>query len=71
MLGRKYKVLKDSKIEPKATVGTTIYDCRSHDYGLASGDTRMTGIEHASFTLDPDGDYPFFTMPVSDVKEIK
>ena len=43
-------------------VGTIVYDLRGHDYGLASDDTRHTGIEHVSVTLNEDGDYPSFTI---------
>lgn len=63
-----FKVLKDSKLEPQAKAGTTIYSCAYCDYGCAGDDTRITGIEHRSFTLKPDGGYPFFTMPVRDVE---
>lgn len=42
--------------------GTIVYDLRGYDYGLASDDTRITGIHHVSVTLKPDGDYPSFTI---------
>lgn len=64
---RKYRVLKDSKREPKAVAGMIIYDSFNYDYGCANDDTRLTGVEHKSFTLDPKGGYPFFTMPARDV----
>ncbi len=44
-------------------VGTIVYKCAYHDYGLARDDTNHTGIEHISVTLKPDGDYPSFTIP--------
>jgi len=66
-----YKMLVDSRLEPKATKGTTVYDCRGYDYGTASLDTRMSGIEHMSVTLDPEGGYPFFTVPVDAVELIE
>jgi hypothetical protein len=69
-MSKAYRVLKDSEIEPKAKNGAIIYDCHYCDYGLASDDTRMTGIEHESFTFDPEGGYPFFTMPVRDVEPL-
>lgn len=62
-----YIVSKDSKLEPKAVAGSVIYASQHYDYGLASEDTAVTGIEHRSFTLDPEGGYPFFTMPMRDV----
>jgi hypothetical protein len=68
---KKYEMLSDSKLEPLATRGTTVYSCMSHDYGCANDDTRMTGIEHTSVTLKSDGGYPFFTVPKSGIKEIK
>lgn len=43
--------------------GTIVYDCKSHDYGCASDDTRRTGVEYTSVTFDAGGDYPFFTIP--------
>lgn len=48
----------------------TVYQCKGHDYGLASDDSRATGIEHVSVTLDPTGDYPFFTIPKTDLEEV-
>lgn len=42
--------------------GTIVYPCKGSDYGCASDDTRHYGVEHRSMTLDPDGDYPFFTV---------
>jgi hypothetical protein len=66
-----YRLLKDSEIEPKAKAGTLVYDCKGHDYGCANDDTRMTGIEHQSVTLNADGDYPFFTVPTRDLEKIK
>lgn len=44
--------------------GDTVYDCKGHDYGLARDDTESTGVKHISVTLDPNGGYPFFTVPV-------
>ena len=54
----------DSTIESKAKAGTVVYDCFSHDYGLSNDDTRATGVDHVSVTLNKDGSYPFFTVPV-------
>lgn len=42
--------------------GTVVYSLRYSDYGLASDDTRYTGVEHKSVTLNSDGDYPSFTV---------
>lgn len=63
-----YKLKKASKLEPKATAGSIVYSLRGYDYGLASDDTRMTGVEHVSVTLNADGDYPSFTIPRADIE---
>lgn len=63
-----YRVKKDSKLEPKARAGSTIYSINGWDYGLAKDDTRMTGVEHVSVTLNSDGSSPFFTIPRADLE---
>lgn len=50
--------------------GTEVYKTRKHDFGLARDDTNNTGQEHISVTLNKDGDYPFFTIPVHKLKEV-
>jgi hypothetical protein len=65
---RSYKLLADSEIEPSAKAGTVVYDCRGYDYGTANDDNLLTGIAHRSVTLDPTGDYPFFTVPERDLE---
>lgn len=65
-----YRVLKDSALSEEAKAGSVVYDCLGHDYGLASDDTRMTGIEHVSVTLKRSGGYPYFTIPRRDLKKI-
>src|SRR5262249_48811222 len=42
--------------------------CIEHLYGLPTHDKRATGKSHGAFTLDPSGDYPFFTIPMEDVE---
>ena len=66
-----FVMLTDSGIEPAARKGTTVYRCSKPDYGCASDDTRHTGIAHISLTLDPTGDYPFFTHRYDQVEEVK
>jgi hypothetical protein len=61
-------MLRDSKLEPRATAGTIVYTLRLFDYGSAADDTVLLGKPYISVTLDPDGDYPFFTVPVDDVE---
>jgi hypothetical protein len=65
---QKYILLHDVRSDLKA--GTTVYQCGFHDYGLARDDTNHTGIEHKSVTLDPTGDYPFFTAPVHSLQKV-
>ena len=67
-MAKSYTMLTDSKLERKATAGTTVYELMKYDYGCSNDDTRAFGKEHQSFTLDPDGDYPFFTHPVDGVE---
>ena len=64
----KFEMLKDSQIERQAVKGSIVYDCIKYDYGLAKDDTRITGVEHTSVTLESDGGYPYFTVPVEDIK---
>jgi hypothetical protein len=51
-----------------AEAGDVVFDQKGYDYGLASDDTRMTGIYHVSVTKKPDGDYPGFTIPRDDLE---
>lgn len=61
---KQYRVLDASMSADKSvSVGDTVYDCKGHDYGCANDDTRATGVEHTSVTLDAEGGYPFFTIP--------
>lgn len=64
----KYKMLKDSKLEPRAKTGCTVYSCAHSDYGMADDDTCMSGVVHVSVTLNSDGSYPFFTVPTDHVE---
>ncbi|MBU2765458.1 hypothetical protein HAP94_04455 [Acidithiobacillus ferrivorans] len=43
--------------------GTHVYDQVYCDYGIANDDTRATGVEHRSVTLDNDGNHTGFTVP--------
>ena len=67
-----YKVLRAGHSANRdIKAGHTVYASAMYDYGLASDDTRMTGIEHVSVTLDPEGGYPFFTIPKVDIERIE
>ena len=67
----KFRVLKQAKTEKRANPGTIIYGFFQPTYGLVSLDNKVTGIKHGAFTLNADGDYPFFTMPMEHVQRIK
>lgn len=67
----KFEVLVDASNEVKAKAGTVVYSARMHDYGLAGDDTRLTGVQHVSVTLEPDGGYPVFTIPEKDLKRLE
>lgn len=64
---RAYRLLSQRFGHP---AGTLVYEQMLHDYGLASDDTRATGVEHISVTLNSDGDYPGFTVAVSQLRAL-
>lgn len=70
---RKYRVKFDLTIHGElcAKAGDIVYDTKGYDYGCASDDTRMFGYEHISVSSKEDGDYPFFTIPLGHLEEIK
>ena len=67
-----YVVLRDRWIGEVlcATVLTRVYELVHSDYGSANTDTCATGIRHVSVTLDPTGNYPFFTIPHNYIAEL-
>lgn len=67
----RYRLLRDAATNEAAVAGTIVYSCAKHDYGLADDDTRLTGIRHVSVTLNPDGDYPFFTVPEGSIERVE
>lgn len=66
----KYKMLRDSKVNPDIKAGDTVYELIFNDYGLASDHSRFSGFECMSVTLSPDGDYPGFVVPLHDLERI-
>lgn len=50
--------------------GTMVYSLAMSDYGCANSDSRLTGVEHTSVTLDKDGGYPSFTVPLGYLMEV-
>lgn len=65
-----YRVLDNSLAAQPVAVGTIVYECHGHDYGCANDDTMIRGFPHVSVTLDPQGGYPFFTIPEHDLEEV-
>lgn len=45
--------------------GTKLYVLRVYDYGLANDEARGWGEPCSSWSLDPDGGYPFIAIPDS------
>lgn len=70
---RAYRVTTERELRGEiwAKVGDTVYRAKGHDYGCASDDTHMTGIEHISVTLDRAGGYPFFTIPITSLEQFE
>src|SRR5205085_10835163 len=62
-----FRLMRDSDLCSEARAGTTVYSCILGTYGVAAQDTRMTGRRHRCVTLDPEGGYPFFTVPEADL----
>lgn len=71
MTPTRYKMLKDSTIDPSVKEGHPVYRCINYDYGLAADDTAFTGVKHISVTLQPDGGYPYFTVPERDLELVQ
>lgn len=66
-MARRYKVLRVDRSALPVVVGEWLYPGRDH-YGLASDDSRDTGIEHISVSCEMNGT-PYFTIPRMDVEE--
>ena len=68
MSQQKFKMKADRVLRglTYAKAGDLVYS-----YGCASDDTRILGYPHISVTVNSDGAYPFFTVPVRDLEEIK
>jgi hypothetical protein len=50
--------------------GTVVYPLAGTDYGNASMDSFYTQIPHLSVTLNPGGEYPFFTVAEHNLERI-
>lgn len=66
-----YTVVGAGAANSDIKVGDTVYELYGYDYGLASDDSRATGVPHKSVTLNSDGDYPAFTIPEHSLLEKK
>lgn len=64
---RAYRLLRDSEIEPSARAGTVVYGLMGWDHGCAAADAKAMGSPCRSVTLRPDGQPPFFVVPVQDL----
>jgi hypothetical protein len=65
-----YVLKKDSNLQPEAKAGSKVYEFLGHDFGCASEDTRNTGREHISVTLDSEGNDGSFTVPLDELTEV-
>ena len=66
----KYTIIRADRAASEQVAGTVVYDATGYDYGCSSDDTRETGIQHVSVTLNENGDYPFFTIPREDLQAV-
>jgi hypothetical protein len=67
---RKYRLLRDSTVEPALKAGVIVYDCILPNYGVKSDDERMFGYECRSITRDEKGSYPFVIVPARDLEPL-
>jgi len=73
MKPRKFRI-KDTpllnSIANNSEKGDLVYECTKVDYGAAESDSYYTGQKHMSVTLEEDGGYPFFTIPIHNLEEL-
>ncbi|BDU72329.1 hypothetical protein [Mesoterricola silvestris] len=62
-----YKI-KETYLDHPA--GSTVYDLMDCDYGCSAEDSMDSGEDYAAVTLDPTGNYPFFTIPTRLLKAV-
>lgn len=53
-----------------AKIGDTVFECAYYDYGLSRDDTNLSGEKYTSMTLNENGDYPLFTVPIRCLQKI-
>jgi hypothetical protein len=49
-------------------IGTICYRLSGWDHGCAYSDSLQSGIAYVSMTLDPNGDYPGFSIPLQNLE---
>lgn len=63
-----YILLEDVQYSPEPDCwiqrGSIVFACVQPDYGIAVSDSFVIGEPHVAVTLDPTGDYPFWTVPM-------
>lgn len=70
MTPQKYRMLKDSDLNPDVKAGDIVYEALDYDYGLARDDTLITKIKHISVTTKEDGSSPLFTVKEKNLEKI-
>ncbi len=64
----KYKLLKDSHLQPHIKAGATIYEFDGNDWGCVRDDMMYGGLTTKAMIESPTADAPFFTVPVEDLE---
>lgn len=63
-------LLRDSQADPAVKAGSKVYELVLPDFGCAVTDAQTFGQPCLSVTLRADGEYPFFVVPVADLRVI-
>ena len=66
----KYLVVRQSGRRHSPKPGTIVYECILMDLKVSSLDKHRYHAPYGYFTHHPQGDYPFFTLPMSYVRRI-
>jgi hypothetical protein len=65
---RAFILLEDVPYLPKPDCwvkrGSIVFACLQPDYGVAMGDSLVMREPYLAVTLDPTGNYPFWTVPM-------
>lgn len=72
MAQKRYLVKRaDRSSDENLRPGDVVYSIAGYDWGIASEDSRSSGIDHTSVTYSPEGKHPFFTIPKDDIQLIE